>query len=187
MSRFNVGQIVVGYRFKVTDSNNNIHYTFTQHNQKDDEKFELELINLECKEHHKVPIDYSESLGDGYLFVDEEDNEFRNQYPIAYYGQVDDSLDRIFINYASKDSKLVMRSYKLINSYAQSILSHIYHIKCEENKSYTSSEYLKARQHFETLRKAYQSFTGNNIRFTLFKYLTEDKEEYIPGFYLMID
>lgn len=57
----------------------------------------IDLVKLTCTEHHKVVVEYYEKDGpkaDGFVFVDEQDRTWHNQYPTAYYGQLDDSNDR---------------------------------------------------------------------------------------------
>jgi hypothetical protein len=52
---------------------------------------------LKCESHHKVPVDYSDSIADGFIFLDKEGNKYYNQYPTASYGQTSDEGDRIAI------------------------------------------------------------------------------------------
>lgn len=57
----------------------------------------IDLVKLTCTEHHKVVIEFYEKDGpkaDGFVFVDEQGRTWHNQYPVAYYGQLDDSNDR---------------------------------------------------------------------------------------------
>lgn len=58
-----------------------------------------EIVLLEVVEHHKVPYRYDpkmEKTCDGYVLKDESGGVWHNQYPMAYYGQLDDSYDRLF-------------------------------------------------------------------------------------------
>jgi hypothetical protein len=60
------------------------------------EKPTLSIIELKCTEHHKVADsnDGSEEPKlncDGFIFTDESENLWYNQYPSASYGQLDDS------------------------------------------------------------------------------------------------
>lgn len=54
----------------------------------------IQTINLTCKEHHKVPGEFSdERKFDGFIFEDAEGGIWYNQYPNAHYGQLDDRMD----------------------------------------------------------------------------------------------
>lgn len=58
---------------------------------------EVKFIKLTVKEHHKVPIEYTNDLGDGYILeTDDPSVKYTNQYPVASYGQVTDTGNRIF-------------------------------------------------------------------------------------------
>lgn len=59
----------------------------------------IHIKKLKCRTHHKVPSAYGdrEKLDcDGFVFtetIDGQDVRYYNQYPTAYYGQIDDSND----------------------------------------------------------------------------------------------
>lgn len=59
----------------------------------------IDVIVLKCVEHHKVPYAdtfyNNERRADGFIFVDENNRRWVNQYPSAIYGQTDDSNDRV--------------------------------------------------------------------------------------------
>ena len=60
----------------------------------------LTKINIEvmqCIEHHKVPTTYGDAddkKADGFIFSTFGGSIWHNQYPLAAYGQIDDSADR---------------------------------------------------------------------------------------------
>ena len=61
-----------------------------------DEVLDIKMEVLEVTEHHKVPVAWREEEGptaDGYLLKDSEGKRWHNQYPVANYGQLDDSND----------------------------------------------------------------------------------------------
>lgn len=60
------------------------------------EFLDIDIRMLQVTEHHKVPIhwaDREDLRADGFLLKDAEGKEWRNQYPTAGYGQLDDSND----------------------------------------------------------------------------------------------
>jgi hypothetical protein len=57
---------------------------------------EIKVIGLKCTEHHKVPGEWDDKkVHDGFVFKSEDGKEYYNQYPIAVYGQLDDSNNLI--------------------------------------------------------------------------------------------
>lgn len=64
----------------------------------EDKLLSLELIKLNCIEHHKVPGDWDDVLQyDGFIFTgDKSVQPFYNQYPRASYGQISCAADNIF-------------------------------------------------------------------------------------------
>lgn len=60
------------------------------------EFLDIDIRMLQVTEHHKVPNhwgDKEDLCSDGFLLKDVEGKEWRNQYPTASYGQMDDSND----------------------------------------------------------------------------------------------
>jgi hypothetical protein len=62
----------------------------------EDQLNRLSVVALTCEEHHKVGDGYSEEKKcDGFVFGDEQQASWYNQYPEASYGQIDTSNDWI--------------------------------------------------------------------------------------------
>jgi hypothetical protein len=72
-----------------------------------DKLTEIQVINLECVEHHKVGWEHApdDKKYDGF-FKDQDGNLWANQYPRASYGQLDDSGDR-HVRRHFKDTELL--------------------------------------------------------------------------------
>jgi len=85
----------------------------------------VEVLELTCVAHHKVPTDYSDELRcDGYIFEDAAKNSWYNQYPKASYGQIDDSND----GYVRKtgDTKSYMKPHTKAERFMDNILRGVH-------------------------------------------------------------
>lgn len=64
--------------------------TFNSYDFNDSDHFKTigtKIVMLKCVSEHDVDIDYSENKTKGYIFVDDNNIEYHNQYPTASYGQ----------------------------------------------------------------------------------------------------
>lgn len=91
-------------------------YLFVNLNKK------IEYVVLTCKEHHKVPISfYEEKQADGFIFEDENNKKWFNQYSETNYSQLNTCLDYIVFT-KTEDFNKIENPYEavimgLINSY----------------------------------------------------------------------
>jgi hypothetical protein len=88
MSRFTVGKHYVFFVVKY-DGLGTVYWPGRDKLQK------LVTLYLLCESEHAVPIEWSKDVGEGYVFLDEKTGvRWHNQFPVASYGQMDDSGDR---------------------------------------------------------------------------------------------
>jgi len=77
----------------------------------------IEVISLDCVEHHKVPWDQDpngEKTADGFVFRDLEGRTWHNQYPTACYGQLDDTNDRVVFLHFETEEVFEMESKDIV-------------------------------------------------------------------------
>lgn len=104
------------------------------------EEVEMLIKPLTCESEHDVEIDYSDDKTKGYIFKDEDGNEYHNQYPRASYGQMSNRgdyeclaiVDGELIHYAKAESVYsdIKRSLfkfpnRKIDDYLKSLISEI--------------------------------------------------------------
>lgn len=96
--RFKVGE---KYAFINVEFDRGGDFTFGPYRPWADTLKGISLLELECTEHHRVPVLYdADRKVDGFLFIDPATgDEWANQYPTASYGQCDDTEDGIARRY----------------------------------------------------------------------------------------
>lgn len=100
MARYDLGKkyIFISQNYKKGES-----YSFVYTPWNGDCDLVNEVIVAECIEVHSVPIEYSESMGTGYVFKDQHNRIWHCQYPVAHYGQISDDMDRKLVLHAEGD------------------------------------------------------------------------------------
>lgn len=184
--RFQVGQIVVAYRFIITKHDGSVVKTTSNIFRNQAESVKYDFILLECIEHHKVPIAYSDGEGDGFIFKDDQGNIFNNQYPTASYGQISDDNDRIFTRYGKAYERF---SYALFSSYVEyveNLLGDIYETSRQGDSEKNYYDMLK--KEFFNMVNAYIKLTGDRPKFKVMERLDPkgDEEKYFFGLFEMI-
>lgn len=145
--RFNVGQ---SYLF--------IYIDFTQNSPRFggtyvpwlDTLNKIEVVELKCAEHHKVRYEFDEADAkkkyDGFIFANAEGVVYHNQYPVASYGQLDDSGDRQ-VRPAKFNEEDPFLSYEL----ATYRLGEIYNAIHKDKAQFTESQAAALQQLYDQI------------------------------------
>lgn len=184
--RYAIGEVVPVVSFTVRFKQSNARADVVFFIPWMDELVETSLVFLEIQEHHKVYHSYEARKGkpacDGFKARDGEGRIWLNQLPVARYGQLDDSSDRIFYLEGGP-----YRAHTDLFSYLENVLRGVVQVEKEE---LTASDIqmadtdphwaaqvdelhaLKAKQvsllqaHYTFLKEKYEAETGRSLLVT---------------------
>lgn len=93
---------------------------------------------MDCVEHHKVPGEWDdEPKYDGFIFKDQDETTWNNQYPRAAYGQIDDSQNW-FVRRVDQDARKMYRMQDL-KHYLEAAYTGVQSLKKEEMQAEAQS------------------------------------------------
>lgn len=96
--RLNVNEEVYGINFEYKgEEETNMFFSMPNTFRGNKEVVSIRLAKLTVSEHHRVPSEWDVDRKpdcDGFILKDDKGVEWRNQWPVASYGQVSDTADR---------------------------------------------------------------------------------------------
>ena len=149
------------------------------------DKLEIEIIQLRCAEHHRVPVDWNDSdrRVDGFIFVDVNYNAtedsvcWYNQYPTACYGQIDDSNDRVIWRHPSNEDTFFKPFWRLEN-FVENIYEDI-HPRLNRKCPFTSVQLKLLQEYMDSIEAKLKKEFNTKFNWVPFTYTNTKTGEVI--------
>lgn len=140
----------------------------------------IEFDHLKVIEHHKVRCEWdgldAEKTHDGFLLVSSKGHEMANQYPVASYGQIDDSANRLFKRHFVDGDQFkhwfetnpnVPSQYRLLNAYIDDLKQGIDEREQETGLTEEDKRVTEAlKEHLDAVIAQYEQEFDKKITFS---------------------
>lgn len=146
----------------------------------------IEIVKLHCAEHHRVRWDCDENDAepkyDGFVFTDDTDMRWYNQYPSASYGQLDDSANWIATRSKPLGDDDPWYNYTQVEVYLRRLGDGVKHFIREDSTA--SEEEMKTRvvaaeglqAHFDEIVALLKEQFGMSVKTEPYSFQVIDKE-----------
>lgn len=132
----------------------------------DDVLVGITIRHMLCKEHHKVQENWDPEnrlCHDGFIFDDQTGGLWNNQYPRAYYGQLDDRGDWMISRNIEVDGKRHVENMSDLAFYLENLLLGIKEIGGRNDGSDSAEKVEALRKHLKEVTDQYESSTGWHV------------------------